>query len=178
MTVVSLAVIYVVWGANFLFIDVAVRDLSPAMMMGVRFSVAGLLLLALSRRLGSRSIDRPRAWIESLRTAVFLFAGGSGLLAWGLVYLDSGVGAILLATIPAWLVIIELISTRSRLSLRTSAGLIAGLVGVALVVQPMFPARASSESCLSWPQRSAGRGEVMGPERHRHPTCWRRPPCK
>lgn len=104
----SLLVIHGVWGANFLFVDIAVRDLSPAMMVGARFTIAGLLLLPVSRRFGPRARDRTGMWRESLENATLLFAGGSGLLAWGLVHLDSGVAAMLLSTIPAWVVIMDL----------------------------------------------------------------------
>jgi drug/metabolite transporter (DMT)-like permease len=135
-TTLSLLAIYILWGANFLFVDIAVRDLSPAITMGARFTLAGVLLLPVARRFGSKSPDKRRAWREAIGTAIPLFVGGSGLLAWGLVYLESGVGAVLLATIPGWLVILELILRRSMIALRTFLGLVGGIIGVALVVRP------------------------------------------
>lgn len=135
-TRLALAVIYVLWGFNFMAIDVAVRDLSPAAMMGVRFSLAGALLIPIGRRLAPPSRDRRAAWRESIRTSLPLFAGGSGLLAWGQVYVASSIAAVLIATVPLWLIGLDLAARRISPTPRVVLAPLAGLVGVGIIANP------------------------------------------
>ena len=127
----SLVVIYLAWGANFVAVHIAVAHVSPAAMMGTRFTTAGALLLPIGRRLGLPAADQPAAWRDASRTAVTLFAGGSGLLAWGQTYLDSGVAAILIATVPLWLIGLDLGTRQLRPTGRIGLALVAGTIGVA-----------------------------------------------
>lgn len=135
-TRLSLAVIYVVWGANFMAIDVAVRNMSPAAMMGVRFTLAGALLIPIGRRLAPPSADQGVAWKESIRTSLPLFAGGSGLLAWGQVYVASSIAAVVIATIPLWLIGLDLAAGRLTATPRVLLAPVAGLAGVAVIANP------------------------------------------
>lgn len=131
MTTAAYAAIYLIWGSTFLAISLAVRSIPPLLMMGVRCTAAGVLLLAWA--LARRELAAPRHWGHAAVAGTLMFAGAYGTLAWAEQQLTSGIAALLSATTPFWLVAFEW-SSGSRPSTRTMAGLVIGLVGVALLV--------------------------------------------
>jgi len=126
-----------IWGASYLFIKVAVRDLSPTAMMEIRLAVAALVLAAvLVARTGLRpSIDdlRGAGW-HALGIGVVNGAIPFTLIAWGEKYIDSGVAAIANATMPIFIAMLAplLLPTESVTGIRL-VGFMLGLVGVAVL---------------------------------------------
>ncbi len=137
-TSAALSVIYVAWGANFVAVDLAVRDLAPATMMGARFLLAGLLLLPLSRvgRPRTAPLERRRQWHNAAVIAIPLFAGGSGLLAWGQTRISSGLAAVFISTMPIWLVGIALLRREIVATISSVVAPLVGLVGVTIIANP------------------------------------------
>src|SRR5438552_6709936 len=137
--VVALAAVYVIWGSTYLGVAVAVRSIPPLLMLSLRFLVAGAILYGWSIRRGDRVGDRPgfRQWRAATTVGGLLLCVDTGLVAWAVQRgLDTGLAALLCATIPLWLVGIDGIVTGRRLSAGTVAGMGIGLVGVAVLVGP------------------------------------------
>ncbi len=148
-TTLALCVIYIVWGANFVAVDIAVDDIAPAAMMGLRFLVAGLLLLPLSHLTRSPStIELHRRWRDAAATAVPLFAGGSGLLAWGQTRISSGLAAVFISTMPIWLVGIAMARRELPPRASTAAAPIVGLAGVAVIANPNVTEPVDPAGCI------------------------------
>jgi drug/metabolite transporter (DMT)-like permease len=128
----ALATLYVVWGSTYLGIMLAIRTLPPFLMSSARFLVAGAFLFALSprRRLGWR------AWAAALVAGGALLTVGNGGITWAEQRVDSGVAALLVATMPLWLALFDRLVYGRRLSASGWAGLLVGLGGVALLVSP------------------------------------------
>ena len=136
---VALAAVYVIWGSTYLGVAVAVRSIPPLLMLSLRFLVAGAILYAWSIRRGDRAGDRPdfRQWRAATIVGALLLCVDTGLVAWAVQRgLDTGLAALLCATIPLWLVGIDGIVTGRRLPAGTVAGMGIGLVGVAVLVGP------------------------------------------
>jgi drug/metabolite transporter (DMT)-like permease len=131
MTTAAFAAIYLIWGSTFLAIGLAVQSIPPLLMMGLRCSAAGVLLLAWAAH--RREPAAPRYWAHAVVAGTLMFVGAYGTLAWAELQLPSGIAALLSATTPFWLVAFEW-SGGSRPNVRTLAGLIVGLAGVALLV--------------------------------------------
>jgi drug/metabolite transporter (DMT)-like permease len=133
----ALGVVYVVWGSTYLAIRVMVETVPALLGAGVRFVLAGLLLLAvLAARGGLRRIRVTRA--EVLRLAVIgalLAAGGNGLVTVGEKHVPSNLAALLIASTPLWIVVFRAISG-DRPIRRTLIGVAIGFVGVALLMLP------------------------------------------
>jgi drug/metabolite transporter (DMT)-like permease len=127
--------VYVFWGMTYLAMRVAVVEIPPHLMAGVRFLVAGLLLHAWTRRRG----EGPPTW-EQWRAATiigaFLLLGGNATVAWAEERVPSGLAAVLIAVAPIWMVGMEWARGGSRPSGRVIAGLLLGLLGVGLLVSP------------------------------------------
>ncbi|MFP4150385.1 MAG: EAL domain-containing protein, partial [Nitriliruptoraceae bacterium] len=134
----ALGVVYVVWGSTFLALSVVVTAIPPLLAMAVRFVLAGLLLLVIARlRRPERPWHlRPAALGHSLLTGVLLLVGGTGLVAVAQTRISSGLAALLGATVPLFLALFARVALAEVLSARAGAGLLVGLAGIAVLVDP------------------------------------------
>jgi len=137
-----LLIVYVVWGSTYLAMKVAVGHLPPLTLNAVRFLTAGLILYAWCawrrRRTPKPEWRRPTAsqWRAGAIQGLLLPAAGTGGATWAEQELSSGVAALLLATIPLWIVLGSRVVDKERISLPVGAGLVAGVAGVAVLVNP------------------------------------------
>jgi drug/metabolite transporter (DMT)-like permease len=130
------AAIYLLWGASFLAIRVVVADVPPFLAAGIRFLLAGVLLVVYS--LG-RGLPQPRGreWRGVALLAIVFFVGDYALLFWAEQKLPSGIAAVTAATIPAQVFLLEwLWLRRVRLTAITALGIALGLAGVVALVLP------------------------------------------
>ena len=126
----AFAAIYLVWGTSFLAIRVGVSSIPPLLLMGVRCTAAGTLLLIWAAWRGERT--EPRAWLRATLAGGLMFGFSYGVLAWAEQRITSGLAALLVATLPFWLAILNL--RQARPSRGAIAGLAIGLAGVVLLV--------------------------------------------
>lgn len=130
----AFAIIYFVWGSTFLAIRVGVREVPPFLLAGIRFLIAGLVLYLWMRAKGTPS-PTFREWRAASLLAIFIFVFDYGLLFWAEQRVPSGVAAVMMATIPAFMAISEIVILRTqRLTVRLSIALLIGLAGVAVLV--------------------------------------------
>ncbi len=134
----GLAGIYLIWGSTYLAVMVAIRTMPPLLMSSVRFLVAGSLLYVWARRRepGGSIAPNGRQWLAAGTTGFALLLVGSGGIAWAEQRLDSGVTALLGASIPLWIALLDRLFFGSRLSRLAMAGLGIGLAGVFVLVGP------------------------------------------
>jgi drug/metabolite transporter (DMT)-like permease len=133
----ALGVIYVVWGSTFLAIEFAVRTLPPFLSMSARHLAAGSLLLAWGL---SRDAREPIGRAQILAATIFggaLFLGSHGGLAWSQTRIPSGVAALIVASIPLWIAVLDRVVFGKRLPARAVAGLVLGFAGIAVLVDPL-----------------------------------------
>lgn len=134
---VALGTVYVVWGSTYLAIKYTVEGLPPLLAMGIRFLLAGAVLL--TAVLVFRGPGAFRMTRSQLGTAVlcglFLLVGGNGLVAVAEQDVDSGLAALLIAGTPLWVVLLRAV-LRDRPSAATVAGLLMGLFGVSVLLLP------------------------------------------
>ena len=130
----AFAIIYLVWGSTFLAIRVGVREMPPFLMAALRFLIAGGLLYAWMRLRGTPSPTR-RQWSGATVLAVLIFVVDYGLLFWAEQRVPSGIAAVLMASIPAFTALSEILILRTQdLTVRLAAALLVGLAGVAVLV--------------------------------------------
>ncbi len=130
----AFAIIYFVWGSTFLAIRVGVREVPPFLLAGMRFLVAGVVLYCWMRARGTPS-PTLRQWRSTFLLAVLIFVGDYGLVFWAEQRVPSGTAAVMLATIPAFMVISEILILRTqRLTTRLAIALLVGIGGVAVLV--------------------------------------------
>jgi len=130
----AFAIIYFVWGSTFLAIRVGVREVPPFLLAGMRFLVAGIVLYGWMRVRGAPS-PTAREWGAASLLAILIFLLDYGLLFWAERRVPSGIAAVMMATIPVFMAIAEIIFLRTqRLTLRLGLALLTGLAGVAVLV--------------------------------------------
>jgi drug/metabolite transporter (DMT)-like permease len=133
-TLLAFAIIYFVWGSTFLAIRVGVREVPPLVLAAMRFSVAGAVLYGWMLARGERS-PTAREWSSASLLGIVIFVFDYGLLFWAEQRVPSGIAAVMLATIPAFMALSEIIFLRTqRLTVRLGAALLIGLGGVAVLV--------------------------------------------
>ncbi len=137
--VLAFALVYLSWGTTYLAIKEGVKNqqLPPALFGGVRVCLAGLLLLAYLAGRG-QSVRLPGRELAGLAVcALVLFVGGNGLITTAERTVPSGVAAVLAATTPLWMGLMEACRPRGeRLRGRGWLGLLVGLAGVLLLLVP------------------------------------------
>jgi drug/metabolite transporter (DMT)-like permease len=134
MTLLAFAIIYFVWGSTFIFIRIGVSEVPPFLFASSRFIIAGLLLLlwTIAR---NDPLPTRREWPSILLIALIIFVGDYGLLFWAEQRVPSGVAAVVMATIPAFMALSEIIFLRTqRLTLRLALALLIGIGGVAVLM--------------------------------------------
>jgi drug/metabolite transporter (DMT)-like permease len=133
-TLLAFAIIYFVWGSTYLAIRVGVREVPPFLLAAMRFLVAGLALYGWMIAQGERS-PTGRQWRSVFLLALLIFVCDYGLLFWAEQRVPSGIAAVMLATIPAFMALSEIILLRTqRLTLRLGFALSIGIVGVAALM--------------------------------------------
>lgn len=134
----ALLVIYVVWGSTYLAIRVVVREAPPLASAGLRFLTAGVVMsLAAWRFEGQRAWPTPRQARQYGLIGVLLLAVGNGLVMWAEKTVPSGIAALIVATVPLWITLLDGLRPRGEpWTLRVWLGVAVGLCGVALVARP------------------------------------------
>lgn len=132
----AFAAVYIFWGSTFLAIRYAVETLPPFLMAGTRHFVAGAILYPLARL---RSDERPtRAnWSAATLMGALLLLGGNGGVSWAEQFVPSGVAALLVASVPFWMVVLDWLRPGGAKPIgRVVAGLLLGFAGVMFLVGP------------------------------------------
>jgi drug/metabolite transporter (DMT)-like permease len=134
--IAAFAAVYLIWGSTFLALALGLQSIPPLLLMGTRSIAAGAILLAIEqvRRPGFPS---GRAWACASVSGLLLFVGCHGTLAYAQQYVSSGLAAVMLATVPFWIVLLNVSAPSDpRAKVLTFAGLLPGLAGVALIAWP------------------------------------------
>src|SRR5579863_772817 len=133
-TLLAFAIIYFVWGSTFLFIRIGVREVPPFLLAAIRFLLAGLILYIWMLAHGERP-PSSRQWTSASILAILIFVLDYGLLFWAEQRVPSGLAAVMLATIPVFMALSEIIILRTqRLTARLALALLIGIAGVAVLV--------------------------------------------
>jgi drug/metabolite transporter (DMT)-like permease len=130
--------IALIWGASYLFIKVAVDEMSPASLVTLRLLLASAVLVAYlgaTRGFGRAARELRRSWRDGLALGTINAVIPFTLIAWGEQHVDSGVAAIANASVPIFTVLLAIRFLPSERATGTRlAGVALGLVGVGVLV--------------------------------------------
>lgn len=138
LIVASMAAIYLIWGSTYLGIKLGLEGLPPFLLGAIRFAIAGGLMLAWASLRGVLREPRPTArnWMAATLSGGLMLVGGNGAVTWAEQHIASGLAALLVATVPLWMALLERVAFGRRLGRRAVAGLLLGFVGVGVLVSP------------------------------------------
>ena len=156
VVLVAIMMLSLLWGSSFIAIKIIVDEVQPLASFGMRFFIAGLLLIAIHyiflhiiyRRSDkkdhqSNQIKNRQLWKGWLLSALFFIVGGQGILALGAQYLSSGAAALINSTIPIWVAIFMLLFLGKKPTGLNIAGITAGFIGLIILVLPTLEAEES-----------------------------------
>jgi len=133
-TLSAFAIIYFVWGSTFFAIRVGVHEVPPLLFAAMRFLAAGIILYGWMLARGERS-PTGRQWASVLLLASLIFLVDYGLLFWAEQRVPSGLAAVMMATIPVFIALSEILFLRTqRLTIRLAGALLIGIAGVAVLM--------------------------------------------
>jgi drug/metabolite transporter (DMT)-like permease len=135
--VIAFALVYILWGSTYLAIRISVEHLTPLLMGALRFTSAGLLMLAF-RALGGHRIRVPRRDLLRLGViGILLLITANVVVGWAETYIPTGLAALFIAVTPLWFLVLERLShSEDRLTGRGIAGIALGVAGVAILLWP------------------------------------------
>jgi drug/metabolite transporter (DMT)-like permease len=171
----ALLVVWVVWGSTYTALHVADESIPPLPMAAVRYLVAGAILYPLARRSGSpqqRTADRPKArqWLATAIVGSMLLAFGNSAVAFAEKTIPSGLAALLVASVPLWMVVADRVINGRRLPVLAWLALAAGIAGIAILAKPhghsaVLPVLIVLGGALSWGTGSVLAGRLPMPAR-------------
>ena len=134
--VLAFAAVYVLWGSTYLFIRYAIDTIPPFVLGATRFIASGAVLYALARWRGA-----PKPTAHELRlaalTGVLMLGFGNGAVMWAEKSIPSGVVALIVSSVPIWVVIIDWLRPQGNRPRRSMlAGLALGFIGMVILIGP------------------------------------------
>lgn len=133
----AFGLVYVFWGSTYLGIRVAVEHIGPELMTGIRFPIAGIIMLAACGLTGRRVAITGREFVHQGIIGVLLLSISNVTLAWAELYVRTGLASLIVASVPIWFLVLDTwILGEERLSPRGLVGLALGLAGTAVLLWP------------------------------------------
>jgi drug/metabolite transporter (DMT)-like permease len=132
----ALIALYIVWGSTYLGIKFAIETIPPFFHAGIRFLISGLVLVIWQRAAG-QSLPTRKQWISAAIIGTLLLLGGNGLVAWAEQSIPTGIAALIIASVPMFLVIGEAIRPNSvKPNWQGVVGLLIGFAGIIILIGP------------------------------------------
>jgi drug/metabolite transporter (DMT)-like permease len=137
MVILAFGLVYLFWGSTYLAIDIAVQSIPPALMCGVRFSIAGVVMLVVCAVTGRRIWYSARQIALAAVVGILLLMGGNLTLSWAELSVPSGLAALIIAITPLWFLVLDsLLLGDHHISWRGKVGLGLGMVGLLVLFWP------------------------------------------
>jgi drug/metabolite transporter (DMT)-like permease len=129
----AFAAVYLIWGSSYLAIVWGLESLPPFLLGAARFISAGAILYVIAAARGGAGFTGKQLLNASLVGALLPFAG-NGSLIWAQQRIPSGIAALIVATVPLWMVVIQTVVERVRPNRQIWTGVGLGIVGLAILV--------------------------------------------
>jgi len=157
----------VLWGTTYLAIRIGLETIPPALLGGLRYTVAGSLLAAMLAFRGER-MPPSSQWPGLALVGLLTICIGNGGVIWAEQWVPSGIAAVTVATVPFWMIGVEaLMPGGDRVSAWLVLGLLVGFGGIVLLVWSDVTARGAAghqfllgiaalqTACVGWAAGSA-----------------------
>lgn len=133
--IIAYIAVCILWGSTYLAMRIGVSAFPPELFSGIRFFIAGALILLFARFRGLEFPTNLTSVRDQSIVGLFLLLGGNGLVIWAEQFVHSGIAALMVATTPLFMAVIELfIPGRPRIDFKGWLGLLIGFSGVAMLV--------------------------------------------
>jgi drug/metabolite transporter (DMT)-like permease len=157
----ALAAICVIWGTTYTGIKIAIEQFPPYLLVGLRQTLGGMVLLLPAIALGTFRVPERSYLLKQMLMGFLTITGGNGLITWGMMYISSGLSAVIGSLTPIMVLLINL-SWRGgeTISWRALLGVFVGFGGLGLLFRDGWSDFSNSSyqlgiaaafgSCLTW----------------------------
>ena len=126
--------IYVIWGSTYLLNKIAVAELPPFLLAGIRFVTAGLIIFLIATFMG-QSLRITKKQLGNSFLAGFLFLSfGNGVVVWALKYVDSNFAALEISAQPLIVLLMMWILQGRKIQPMSFVGVLLGIIGIYLLI--------------------------------------------
>jgi len=126
--------IYVFWGSTYLWNKIAVTELPPFMLAGIRFSIAGSLVFIIAKSTGKSLAITKRQFFNCVLAGILFLGYGNGAIVWALQYVDSGFAALEASLQPLIILLLMRAIQRKPIKPKSIIGITLGIVGMYLLI--------------------------------------------
>ncbi|MBK6382877.1 MAG: EamA family transporter [Chitinophagaceae bacterium] len=128
----ALALVCILWGTTWIASKEGVSHMPALQLAGIRQLIAGILYVGFFFYKGA-ALPKGKEWIPILVLSFLNFIMSNGLSTWGVQYISAGLGSIMGAIFPLWLVVIGLFISKEKLPRNAIIGLLLGFSGVCII---------------------------------------------
>lgn len=153
----AFAAVYVVWGSTYLAMRIGVGSLPPFLLGAIRFFLAGCAMWGYHAAKGKTHLARGH-WRNTTIAGLLLLVGGNGGVVWAVQHIPSGLAALIVGTVPLWVVALAWATGARRPSGRLVSGLALGLVGIAVLLGPDVVTAFAHDQAPGTPARAHALG--------------------
>jgi len=134
----ALIAVYIFWGTTYLAIRFAIESIPPFLMASARFLAAGAILYVWRRAVGDRAPTRLN-WRSAAIIGFLMLTAANGGVGWAEQRVASGITALLIGTVPLFMVILDFIRPGGKLpNWQAALGVLIGFAGVAYLIAPII----------------------------------------
>jgi len=134
LIILAFFAIYFVWGSTYLLNKIAVSQISPLFLAGIRFVVAGILVVIISKVMGLKLAISKKQLLNCTIAGFLFLVYGNGVFVWALKYVDSGFAALISSTQPLFVLILMRLIDRKEMKRKSLIGIGLGIIGMYLLV--------------------------------------------
>ncbi len=130
----ALAAICIIWGTTYTAIKLAVLHFPPYLLVGIRQTIAGSLVLGLAWISRKAYMPDRKYLLRQALTGLATITGGNGFITWGMQYVPTGLASIIGSLTPVMVVLFSLaLRNKERVNTRVIAGVLLGFGGLGLI---------------------------------------------
>ncbi len=149
--ILAFGLVYFFWGSTYLAIDIAVEHIPPALMCGIRFTIAGVFMLAFCQLRGRKVRYDAHRLAQMAIVGVLLLMGGNLTLSYAETHIASGLAALIVAVVPLWFLVLDsLLLGNHHISPRGKFGLGLGIAGLVVLLWPDLATASSFGKLQLW----------------------------
>ncbi len=126
--------IYVIWGSTYMLNKVAVAQLEPFMLAGIRFSTAGLMIFGIAALLGQSLKISYRQLLNTVFVGFLFLSFGNGVVVWALKFVDSNFAALEISAQPLVILLMMWVLQGRKIQTMSLIGVALGIIGIYLLV--------------------------------------------
>ncbi|MDT0621524.1 EamA family transporter [Croceitalea vernalis] len=134
LVVLAFFSIYVIWGSTYLLNKIAVSELPPFLLAGVRFFMASIIIFVIAKLLGKSLAISRKQFLNSIFVGFLFLSLGNGLAVWALKYIDSGFAALQISAQPLVILLMMWLIQGKKIQPMSMIGVALGMLGIYLLV--------------------------------------------